>query len=610
MRFVTPLLFIFYFSLLTLSAQPKREFRGVWIANVGNVDWPSQKGLSAEQQRQELINLLELHQKQGLNAVFLQIRNACDAVYPSSIEPWSEWLTGQQGLSPGYDPLALAIEECRKRGLEIHAWFNPYRAITDASRASIATNHVSRLHPEWIKSYGNLRILDPGLPAVRAYVTRVVMDVLRRYDIDGVHFDDYFYPYPQTGLTFNDNATFAEHGRGFDNRADWRRDNVNQLIQMVHDSVQAVKPWVKFGVSPFGIWQNKSSSAEGSDTKGFEGYSGLFADSQKWLKEDWMDYIVPQIYWNIGHAAANFATLLPWWNNASYGQHVYVGHAAYKINNDPDTRWNNPQQLPDQIRLVREYANVQGSAFFSAKTLRDNPLGVMTLLKEDLYRLPALIPTMPWKDSKPPAPPAQLTVQQTNRNTAELAWNNATSTTTSEFDRVRYFVVYRSENDKLYFRTIVPVVSTANRLTFVDENLQMGVKYAYLVTAVDRLHNESATVEVKLNELVTATPAAPTIASESAPVAQAQPPTQAGLQVFPNPFSQQVSIRYNLPKRSRVLLHVYDERGTRVGVLIDSEQEAGTHAVQFDGQFLSDGVYVARLMAGDIQQSAKMVLKR
>ena len=612
MRFTLFLVFVICYCF-QVQAQPKREFRGVWIANVSNVDWPSQKGLTAEQQRQELIGLLDLHQKQGLNAVFLQIRNACDAVYPSAIEPWSEWLTGQQGQNPGYDPLALAIEECRKRGLEIHAWFNPYRAVTDATKASIAPNHISKTQPDWILSYGNLRILDPGLPEVQTYVTRVVMDVLRRYDVDGIHFDDYFYPYPQTGLTINDNATFARHNRGFTNRADWRRDNVNKLVQMVHDSIQVVKPYVKFGISPFAIWQNKSSSAQGSDTKGFEGYSGTFADSQKWLQEDWIDYIVPQVYWSIGNAAANFATLVPWWNKATYGQHVYVGHGAYKINNDADLNWNNPQQLLDQIKLVRTYENIQGSAFFSAKTLKNNPLNVANLLKEDLYRLPALIPTMPWKDNKPPAIPTQLAAQQTDRTTIELAWTSATNVA-SEFDRVRYFVVYRSENNGTrHFQGIVPVFSASNRFGFVDANLQAGTKYNYSVTAVDRLHNESNPAEIAGSaELIASTPnvTPKPIAQTDKPAYEDPQPTDVALQIFPNPFNQQVNIRYYLPKRTHVLLHVYDQRGTRVGVLIDGQQEAGAQAVQFNGEFLSDGVYFARLLADGTQKSAKMILKR
>ena len=604
--FILLTLYTLHFTLYTSQAQPKREFRGVWIANVGNVDWPSNKGLSPEQQQQELIDLLDLHQKQGLNAVFLQIRNACDAVYPSSIEPWSEWLTGQQGLSPNYDPLALAISECRKRGLEIHAWLNPYRAVTDASKASIATNHVSKLHPDWILPYGTLRILDPGLPEVRGYVLRVVMDVLRRYDVDGVHFDDYFYPYPQTGITLNDNATFARHNRGIANRADWRRDNVNQLVRAVHDSIKAVKPWVKFGISPFGIWQNRSSSPLGSDTKGFEAYSGNFSDALKWLEEDWLDYVAPQVYWSIGNASANFATLVPWWNKNTYGQHVYIGHGTYKINNDSDPNWRNERETPNQIRLIRSHENVQGSVFFSAKILKNNPLGVSDSLRENLYRTPALLPTMAWKDNTPPPPPSQLTAQLTDKSSVELTWNFTEGV--SEFDRVRAFVVYRSEKNSRYFRAIVPVLSANSRASFSDQNIQAGVQYTYSVTALDRLHNESKGTDWVAASVLTG------IMQEEKPIATAikteEPtPNDEVFQVFPNPFNQQISLRYYLSKRTRVVLNVYDERGTRVGALVDEEQNAGPHAVQFNGQFLSEGVYFARLAAGEVQKSIKMVLR-
>ncbi len=279
------------FLPLFAIAQPKREFRATWIANVSNVDWPSDKNLTADQQRAELVAMLDLQKQLGMNAVFLQVRNACDAVYDSKIEPWSEWLTGQQGQSPGYDPLAFAVQECKKRGLEIHAWLNPYRAVTDATRASIAVNHVTKTHPEWIRSYGNLRILDPGIPEVRNYVNAVVMDVLSRYDVDGIHFDDYFYPYPQTGIELNDNATFSRFDRGFTNKADSRRDNVDLLVQMVSDNIKKTKPWVKFGISPFGIWQNKTSSPDGSDTKGLESYSATYSDSKYWLEQNWLPIV-------------------------------------------------------------------------------------------------------------------------------------------------------------------------------------------------------------------------------------------------------------------------------------------------------------------------------
>ena len=249
---------------------PKREFRSVWIASVTNIDWPSNKNLTPSAQRTEYINILNKHKLNGLNAVVTQIRPSCDAFYQSAIETWSEWLTGTQGVAPNpfYDPLIFTIDETHKRGMEFHAWFNPYRAVLNKNTSSISPTHVSVVHPDWVREYGNLKLLDPGLPQVRNYVASVIMDVVRRYDIDGVHFDDYFYPYPQTGVTFQDSATFANYPNGFTNKDDWRRNNINLLIQMLSDSIKAVKPHVKFGIGPFGIWRNQSSDPLGSATAG------------------------------------------------------------------------------------------------------------------------------------------------------------------------------------------------------------------------------------------------------------------------------------------------------------------------------------------------------
>ncbi|MEZ4903985.1 MAG: family 10 glycosylhydrolase [Spirosomataceae bacterium] len=463
----------------SLFAQPKREFRGVWIANVGNVDWPSTKGLSAEQQQEELVALLDMIQQQGLNAVFFQVRNACDAVYESQLEPWSEWLTGQQGQSPGYDPLAFVIQECRKRNLEIHAWMNPYRAVTDIRTASIASNHVARVRPDVLLSYGPLRMLDPGLPEVRVFVSRVVMDIVRRYDIDGIHFDDYFYPYPQLGVTLNDNTTFKTHGRGFTNRADWRRDNVNLLIEAVADSIHRTKPWVKFGVSPFGIWQNRSSSSEGSNSRGFEAYSGNYADSRKWVQEGWVDYIAPQVYWSMGNSgSANYTNIVPWWSENVSEQHLYIGQGVYKVNSD--SYWRRPLEVSNQIKYNRTFSNVHGSILFSAKTLRNNPNRVRNTLLENVYQTTALIPTMPWKNTLSPATPSPLKVQLNDDNTVTLTWSYPTSLT-SEREKARYFVLYRSVgNSPIDLRTgqciRATIVNNEGKTTFsyTDHDVASG----------------------------------------------------------------------------------------------------------------------------------------
>lgn len=642
------LLFLLLVSF-SLFAQPKREFRGVWIANVGNVDWPSTKGLSAARQQQELIDLLDMIQRRGLNAVFFQIRNACDAVYESKLEPWSEWLTGQQGQSPGYDPLAFMIQECRKRNLEIHAWMNPYRAVTDIRTASLASNHVAKVRPDVLLSYGPLRILDPGRPEVRSFVIRVVMDVVRRYDVDGIHFDDYFYPYPQTGVTLNDNATFAEHNRGFTNRADWRRDNVNLLIEAVADSLRRVKPWVKFGVSPFGIWKNRSSSAEGSNSRGFEAYSGNFADARKWIQEGWVDYIAPQVYWSMGNGSANYTHLVPWWSENVSEQHLYIGHGVYKVNSDAN--WRRPMEVSNQIRFNRTFANVHGSILFSAKTLRNNPNQLCDILCQEVYQSPALVPAMPWKSTTPPPVPTNLETELNDNNTITLTWSYP-YTPTSERDKARYFVVYRSINKisldlrtGLSIRAIVVNEAGKNTFTFTDLQVTPGTKYNYTVSAFNRLHNESKPTDVvsistaqRAVEVVEEAPKPilPLASQLQAPITPHEEPTEAVaaaeeekeeaepettetpatesdelLEVFPNPFNQQIDIRYRLTEATEVSLYVYDSHGTRVGALVvNKPQEIGTYSVKFNGQFLSEGAYYARLMAGPVQKTVKMVLKR
>jgi uncharacterized lipoprotein YddW (UPF0748 family) len=552
-------------------------------------------------------------QKIGTKCRFLQIRNACDAVYESDIEPWSEWLMGQQGLSPGYDPLAFAIQECRKRGLEIHAWLNPYRAVTDIQRASIAPNHVTKLHPDWIRQYGNLRILDPGMPEVRNYVTTVVLDVLRRYDVDGIHFDDYFYPYPQTGIALNDKATFSRHSRGFTNKADWRRDNVDLLVQMVSENIKKTKPWVKFGISPFGIWQNRSSSAEGSDTKGLESYSATYSDSKYWLQQNWVDYVVPQIYWTIGNSTANFAVLAPWWNANANGRHVYVGHATYKVNTDSD--WRSSNQTPNQIQMARSLSNITGSVFFSAKTLKNGSSTLSESIKT-LFENHALPPTMPWKDNIPPASPINLTAQLANDNKINLSWSYINKSD-SELDKAKNFVVYRFENNEPVvggnsrnIKAVLPYLSNSQTITFIDSETQAGINYKYVVTALDRLSNESSPSAAASPTILTSVEEKQAIIIAKK-VEQPSEKIDTDFQIFPNPFNEQMSIRYILQKNSNVSLYVYDERGARVGVLIDDEKKSeGTHSVIFNGEFLSEGTYFARLNAGNGIKTAKIVLAR
>src|ERR1700761_5889312 len=321
-------------ALAKYRADPKREFRGVWIATVTNIDWPSSTRLTSDQQKQQLIDQLNAHQRTGINAVMFQVRPAADAFYAKGKEPWSRWLTGKQGRAPEplYDPLDFAITEAHKRGMELHAWFNPYRATMDGQFSLLSPDHITNLKPEWFFIYGGIKLFNPGIPEVREYIVQVILNVVDNYDIDGVHMDDYFYPYAIAGQHINDSATFKQYGGDFQDIKDWRRDNVNQLIKMLSDSIHKHKPHVKFGISPFGIWANKAQNPDGSDTHGGDSYYELYADSRKWMKEGWLDYINPQLYWPLGDRRAPFEKLLPWWSDNTYNRHLYVGHAIYRIN--------------------------------------------------------------------------------------------------------------------------------------------------------------------------------------------------------------------------------------------------------------------------------------
>ncbi|WP_400194017.1 glycoside hydrolase family 10 protein [Hymenobacter sp. B81] len=524
------------------SAPPKRELRGVWIATVENIDWPSQRTLTPEQQRREYLRMLDASQAAGLNAVFVQVRPASDAFYRSELEPWSKWLTGQQGKDPGWDPLPFLIEESHRRGLEFHAWFNPYRASMDSVTRRLAPNHPYRQHPEWFLRYAGKLLYNPGLPEVRQHITRVIQDVVRRYDVDGVHFDDYFYPYPEPGKAIQDEQAYARYNPERLSVADWRRQNVNQLIQQVHDTIVATKRWVKFGISPFGVWMNRSAHPDGSDTRGGQpSYSNLYADSRKWLQEGWIDYILPQLYWSSNFKLVPYATLLEWWTRNRFERHLYVGHGAYRMleSTRSDTTWRNPRELPRQVRLNRSYpTEVSGSVFFSARSLMANPLRTTDSLRRNLYRYPALLPTMPWKDAVPPRAPEKLVLNRAGGTVVALAWQPGPAA--ADGDSAHAYVIYRfgrgeqpTPDNPARILAIQPRLTRAGAAAYVDTTARWGQEYAYYVTALDRLHNESRPLRVStlgsaagpvLAEA--ATPAAPaTAAATPAPVVTA--PTTA-----------------------------------------------------------------------------------
>lgn len=384
---------------------PVYEFRGVWIATVDNIDWPQKNQFNVDSQRADFIRQLDLHKANGMNAMVVQVRPATDAFYPSPYEPWSQWLTGEQGKPPVpfYDPLQFMIDECHKRGLEFHAWLNPYRANFSIGKASIAPAHITRLHPEWFLSYGGKLYFDPGNREGQQWVLNVIRDIVQRYDVDAIHMDDYFYPYRIAGKEFPDAVSYATDPRGL-NREDWRRSNVDTIIYNIEQVIKSEKPWVKFGISPFGVWRNQDKDSTGSATQaGQTNYDDLYADILLWLKNGWIDYVAPQLYWEIGFKKAPYETLIEWWSRNTYGRHLYIGQGIYRSleRSASSAAWKNPNELPNQIKLLRNTPNVQGSIYFSSTSFDRNPNGWGDSLRNNYYSKPAQIPPMGWLPENP-----------------------------------------------------------------------------------------------------------------------------------------------------------------------------------------------------------------
>lgn len=453
-----------YQSTTVAPPPPPREFRGEWIATVANIDWPSKPGLTTAQQKAELIALLNRAAQLKLNAIVFQVRPASDAMYASKIEPWSEYLTGVMGKAPEpfYDPLAFAIQEAHRRGMELHAWINPYRALHKSHQGNVSPNHISKTHPEFVHSYGEYLWLDPGDPAVQDYSLRVVMDIVKRYDIDGVQFDDYFYPDPTgVGRDFPDEASWRKYGEtGRLSREDWRRENVNSFIHRVYDSIKAVKPWVKFGVSPPGIWRpGNPPQITGSDA-----YTKFFADTRKWLINGWLDYCSPQLYWPIEDTKHSFPVLLNWWDEQNpRNRHIWPGMAAYKM-----AGWQ-PNEIPEQIEIERKLPG-KGFVLYSATNLMANGTLARFLEQQPV----ALVPASPWLGGTGPSQPMLFVSNVYGR--IRMDWNAGTNST------VRWWVVQTKLFSAWKTEVLPSDISTENAA---------GIPEAVCVTAIDRVGNAS-----------------------------------------------------------------------------------------------------------------------
>ncbi|MEO9886449.1 MAG: family 10 glycosylhydrolase [Balneola sp.] len=634
----------------------KYETRGVWIATVINLDWPSSPRLSVALHKEDLTNKIQKLKENGINTIFFQIRSEGDALYQSDIEPWSKYLTNEEGTAPSplWDPLQYAIDEAHKRGMELHAWLNPYRAMrivpSDFTQKRIDTNideslapflekeftnrnfkykgtterdslHIANKNPDWlIVTKGNdpaIAFMDPGLQSVIDYNLKVMMDVVNRYDIDGIHFDDYFYPYPQNHLGLSDvtealdDSSFAINPRGFTDKDDWRRDNVDVFVETLHDSIQVVKPWVKFGISPFGIW--KSGTPIG--IFGLSAYDTIYGDAIAWLQNGTVDYIAPQLYWEFG-GGQDYAKLANWWAEQAneYDRHLYTGNAAYRA--DPNTGGSrgdySANEIPRQIRFNRNNADIKGNILFRMRNLTNfNTRGLSDSLKSNLNKFAALPPIMNWKNQTKPNAPENLAVSRSGEAEYifEISWDKPSGEQISKvsnsghIDSLIKYAVYRvdsgSDPDEVQeMEKYYNLIAVTGETTYRDATPPSENGYWYFVTTVSRNNVESEPTQSAEGGVV--------VSNEND--ALDVPDRFSLAQNYPNPFNPSTEIAFVIPESGATTLKVYDILGREVKTLINKKLASGAHSVSFDASSLASGIYIYRLSSGNSTLIKRMTL--
>lgn len=473
---------------LSLHAQqyPKREFRGAWIQVVNG----QFQGMPTDKLKQTLIDQLDALQQAGINAVIFQVRPEADALYPSPYEPWSRFLTGTQGAAPSpyWDPLEFMITECHNRSMELHAWINPYRAKTNL-RNQLASTHIYNQHPEWFITYDNKLFFDPALMESRAHICKIVTDIVTRYDVDAIHIDDYFYPYPAGGKDYPDDASFERYGAAFNSKGDWRRNNVNILMKQLHETIHSIKPWVKFGVSPFGVYRNQSSHPLGSNTQALQNYDDLYADVLLWAREGWIDYNIPQIYWHVGHPRADYKELVDWWAKNTQNRPLFIGQSVPNTIQNADPENPSINQLPRKMALQRSYQTIGGSCQWPASSVVNNEGRYKDALVQEYHKYPALMPVFDFIDNKSPDKVKKLKTVWTPDGYM-LFWTAPKAK--DEMDKAVQYVVYRfDKNEKTDTDDPSHIVGITRDTFFKLPYTNGKTKYRYVVTALDRLHNES-----------------------------------------------------------------------------------------------------------------------
>ena len=493
--FVFVVLFVALFSVTSnCFAAPKREFRGAWIQCVNG----QFEGIGTETMQKTLTYQLNELQKDGVNAIIFQVRPECDALYQSPYEPWSRFLTGKQGVAPSpyWDPLQWMVNECHKRGMELHAWINPFRAKTKVTKA-LDHSHIALRRPDLIFPYDGLYILNPAKAENREYICKIVSDILRRYDVDGLHIDDYFYPYPAAGCVIPDRDDFMSDNRGINNIEDWRRNNVDLFIKQLHDTIRSVKPWVKFGVSPFGIYRNKKSDPyRGSETNGLQNYDQLYADILLWIDNGWIDYCVPQLYWEIGHKAADYDTLIRWWSQYAYKRPLFIGEDVERTVKYADLHDPQKHQMQAKYYLHESLPNIGGTVLWYAKAAVDNIGNYGTLLRNYYWRTPALQPLMPFIDNTKPEAVTKMKSVWTSDGYV-LFWN-APKYSSWKDEATKYVVYQFGPKETINVEDVTHIVGITNNTWFKLPYNKGKEKYIYVVTALNRLSNEGPIAKKKV----------------------------------------------------------------------------------------------------------------
>ena len=489
-KYIFTLLGLFMIVSAALASNPKREFRGAWLHVIGQSQWQNK---TTEQAKAYIRDQFDKLENAGCNAVIFQVRPTADAVYQSELEPWSMWLTGKRGKAPSpmWDPMEYAIEEAHKRGLEFHAWLNPYR-VTSNVKEELPADHMSKKYPERFFKYGGQIFFDPAYQENRDFICEIVEDILDRYDVDAIHIDDYFYPYPKDRASIPDDKSYAKFGNGM-NRGDWRRHNVDLLIEQMHETIKDKKPWVRFGVSPFGIWRNKKNDPRGSDTNGLQNYDSLYADVLLWAKNGWIDYLAPQLYWSLDHKVAPSRHLAQWWNDNANGVDVYIGQDVHILMDTADPKNNSKNELDTKVKLSRQLPNIKGNVWWHGYWVTGNYHGVADALINNYQSTYALAPAY-GDPKKAPKEVSNLKISKEGDDNY-IQWTAPQQgPQPSETDAVKYVVYefFPNEKQDLENADAIVIVTPSTRV-----KLNSGKGSTFAVTSIDRMNRESKPVFVK-----------------------------------------------------------------------------------------------------------------